>query len=480
VPDRLPNLAEYLEAPPVEGSGIPGSPFEIYTTTQLRQVGRGSNAIAGYTDWTLDAHYKLMQNITLTDTNNWTPIGDSTDRFTGSFDGNGRTIAGIHINTSSSFHQGMFGFIGAGGLVENLTMQNIYIRSGGRAGSLAGEITDAIVRNCTFRTIQIEGTGSSKGGMAGRINASDGGFSSSISNIIMADAIVTSTANWIGGLVGAVDPITSEIIISNCYIDASVTGRGVVGIITGTIGGSDFVLENVLTRGVVISTDPDGIHVGGIAGMARGVIRNNVALNTSISNMGTALGRVVGAGGTRTNNYARTDMDARIGTNADGTGGTQKVITSALDSPDGLSITATQWEDRAWWTAQGFIDPWWDNNGLLPITNISGASASLAIGLDLDFDEYVICEPECECFVCDYSNSTESDTIGPDPEETDNPDSDITDTDDPDNELNEPQSSPEPPYEFLVILPVFGMSAIVGRGRFKRLRHLLYSLKKRS
>jgi len=499
VPDRLPNLANYLNDTPIIGNGTPGSPFEIYTEMQLRQVGRGSEAATGYTNWTLNASYKLMTDITLTGTNNWIPIGSTGvgNSFRGRFDGNGKTITGIHINTSAG-RQGMFGYI-VNGIVENLTIQNAYIQGSQSVGSIVGSTDIAVtIRNCVIINSTVNGN-NWVGGAVGHITGGTNVVNVNLSNIIISNTTVTGSEGFAGGLIGLCSTGLANVRINNIYVDASVVGEYIVGTIAGSISGANIIIENSVTLGNSRTTSQFmslSSRVGGIAGQTSdtsfgGVgitIRHNVVLNENISTIGTNIGRIHGlpvAGITLNNNYARSDMDVRSGTNADGTGGTPKTIDSALDSIDGLDITATQWSDRAWWTAQGFTDSWWDDNNLLPITNITGMSAPLMI--DLDFEECIICEDECECF----NNGNNSfdfglDKTDPVSGETDNsedkgyPDSDTSDKNDPDSERIEPHSSSDLPLELIIVLPLFSISALVRKGQLKRVRQLLCKHSKRN
>ena len=114
------------------GDAPPGSsesnPFEILGEADLRKVGTGVDG------WNLNSHYKLMGDITLTGTNNWTPIGLPTieNRFIGTFNGNGYLISGLNHSTGSDQYidrsgaEGLFGAIGAGGVVKNLGVEVNY------------------------------------------------------------------------------------------------------------------------------------------------------------------------------------------------------------------------------------------------------------------------------------------------------------------------------------------------------------------
>jgi hypothetical protein len=206
----------------------------------------------------LARHYELGEDITLTGVNNWIAIGSDLNRFTGSFDGKTRTISGLSINNSTSNNQGMFAAIGTSGSVKNLGINGSITGStyvGGIAGSNAGVIEYCYV--------------------TADINGNDG----------------------VGGLVG--DNVGT---VRNCYSrgDVNADGNsagGIAGINAGTV------------QYCYASGDISGkFYVGGIVGSnASGTVRNCVALNEDIAQT-NSFGRVVGANGTQSGNYARVNM----------------------------------------------------------------------------------------------------------------------------------------------------------------------------
>ncbi len=96
-----------------------------------------------------DMHYILTEDIDL-DGEGWVMIaeeGTADDGFGGSFDGNGHTIANLHIGkkSSGSFY-GMFGVISSG-TVRNLTLDNLTIEGESLAGGIAAE-NYGYIENC--------------------------------------------------------------------------------------------------------------------------------------------------------------------------------------------------------------------------------------------------------------------------------------------------------------------------------------------
>ena len=79
--------------------------------------------------------FKLTQDINL-DFNEWTPIGNSTNKFQGTFDGQGHTIANLLITGNNSY-VGLFGFT-TEGEIKNLVVENAKVSGRLGVGVVAG------------------------------------------------------------------------------------------------------------------------------------------------------------------------------------------------------------------------------------------------------------------------------------------------------------------------------------------------------
>ena len=62
------------------------------------------------------------------DDGGWTPIGNETNRFKGTFNGNGNIISNLTINRPSEDYQGLFGYISVGTIL-NLGIENVNIKA---------------------------------------------------------------------------------------------------------------------------------------------------------------------------------------------------------------------------------------------------------------------------------------------------------------------------------------------------------------
>lgn len=176
-------------------ASVPGFTYTpIYTAENLYNVRNN-----------LSDNYILMNDIDLSDYDNWTPIGSSSSiYFSGIFEGDGHTITGLTINSSSSY-QGLFGY------TEGATIKNTLIKEPSIVG---GSYTAALVGYGTSTTITSSGveggsvSGSSYvGGVVGRTYSSTSTVSACYNT-----GSVSGTSDYVGGVVGY-----AYSTVSTCY-----------------------------------------------------------------------------------------------------------------------------------------------------------------------------------------------------------------------------------------------------------------------
>ena len=92
----------------------------------------------------------------------WTPIGTATNPFRGTFDGNGISVNYLKINSSGATYQGLFGYIGEGGVVKNTTVRYSTITAASQVGAIAGynggTMTNCVVIGSTITGNSYAGT----------------------------------------------------------------------------------------------------------------------------------------------------------------------------------------------------------------------------------------------------------------------------------------------------------------------------------
>lgn len=144
-------------------------------------------------------------------TGNWTPIGSSYNAsYAGTFDGAGHTIYGLFYNKPSESVVGLFGFVGQGGTVKNVTVENSSFTCGSYVGAIAG-CANGTIENChTGTNTTVEGQ-SKVGGICGSLGGSIVGSSNGAS--------VTGKSH-VGGIVGY-----NDYQISCCYNKGKLTGK---------------------------------------------------------------------------------------------------------------------------------------------------------------------------------------------------------------------------------------------------------------
>ena len=195
----------------------------------------------------------LADNIDLTG-KDWTPIGTSFgNSYTGTFDGNGKTITGLTV-TGSDRYTGLFGFIK--GTVKNVVLTEINITSGTFVGGVAGWSFGGNIENCS---VSGSVSGSDVGGVVGyQQGGSITGCSSS--------ATVKGTQRA-GGVAGTTN---SGATLPACYAtgDVTVENDGTSNAWAGGVVGSNAYSTVIAcyAAGNVSGTGSGTIHVGGVTG----------------------------------------------------------------------------------------------------------------------------------------------------------------------------------------------------------------------
>ena len=195
----------------------------------------------------------LADNIDLTG-KDWTPIGTSFgNSYTGTFDGNGKTITGLTV-TGSDRYTGLFGFIK--GTVKNVVLTEINITSGTFVGGVAGWSFGGNIENCS---VSGSVSGSDVGGVVGyQQGGSITGCSSS--------ATVKGTQRA-GGVAGVTN---SGATLTACYAtgDVTVENDGPNNACAGGVVGSNAYSTVIAcyAAGNVSGTGSGTIHVGGVVG----------------------------------------------------------------------------------------------------------------------------------------------------------------------------------------------------------------------
>ena len=231
----------------------------------------------------LTKSYTLGANINMSELTNasgmwntamgFVPIGDSTTKFTGTFNGQNYTITNLTINRPSTNYVGLFGYIGSGSTVSNVGLVGGSVSGQDFVGELAGYNYGTV--NKTSST----GSVSSRFEVGGLIGWNSGTVSNSyatgsargIDDIgglaggnfgTVSTSYATGSVNgsyYIGGLLGC-----NFGTVSNSYATGSASGSYNVG---GLIGGNfaTIAITNTYATGLV-NNGVAGTNVGGLVG----------------------------------------------------------------------------------------------------------------------------------------------------------------------------------------------------------------------
>ncbi len=288
----------FLRATGGNGGSVPYRIVDVYG---LQGVGSSPELLA--------ENYILGADIDARGTANWNqssngpygfqPLAAIEEVFTGDFDGNLHSVSGLYIEQYeltegfSVYDASLFGYIGIGGAVHDLTLNNVDI-AGYSAGALAtanyGEI----------RAVSVTGTVSGEGGPVGGI---------------------------VGTNYGTIRDSRADVDVAgfaDLYYDYSVFRP-----VGGAIGSNEGIVDRVHALGdVTISDDlysDVSLLAGGFVGQNTGIIRDSYARgNVTVNNIGGSLNSAINAGGfvgfmDSAGTIARSYSTGRINSNISGT-----------------------------------------------------------------------------------------------------------------------------------------------------------------
>ena len=302
----------------IEGDGS----YTVTTADGLKNVAKLVNE-----EGKTDINITLDTDLTLT--GEWTPIGTESQPYTGTFDGNGKTITGLTV-TGSDRYTGLLGFIK--GTVKNVVLTEINITSGTFVGGVAGWSFGGNIENCS---VSDSVSGSDVGGVVGyQQGGSITGCSSS--------ATVKGTQRA-GGVAGATN---SGATLTACYATGDVTvendgtNNSHAGGVVGYNGGG--TLTACYATGSVTGSGSGTIYVGGVTGSNNlGTLTACYHAKRNINGPNGTTGGVVGrnfkdsiiGGGIITACYWGSNPDTGIGYNE---GGSTTIETTKVTDGDWL------------------------------------------------------------------------------------------------------------------------------------------------
>ncbi|WP_139958987.1 VPS10 domain-containing protein [Flavicella sediminum] len=223
---QLQSFAQYTA-----GNGSESNPYSISSANQLINLSQTPS------DWT--KHFKLTNNIDMNGLS-FTPIGNSTQSFSGNFNGGFYTISNLSITPPTELLNGTGMFGKVRGHIYNLGISNVSIDINGysRVGAFAGILeAGGTIKQCFS--------------LGGTINVGNGG--------------------WTGGIVGAMFSGSANT-VQDCYSSTNISGSwgcgGIVGVTRGAHSIDRVVFYGTVTGGnaiVSIQNDTADAQKNGIA-----------------------------------------------------------------------------------------------------------------------------------------------------------------------------------------------------------------------
>ena len=288
----------------------------------------------------------LNTDLNLTDME-WTPIGTESQPYTGTFDGNGKTIRGLKIDKSGTDDVGLIGCLGSGGKVQNVTLTNISVSGANCVGGIAGQ-NYGTVENCS-----VNGTVTGQNPTGGILGINYGTISG-----CSAEGTVTGNIN-VGGISGLsvriYDTGTGSYLgstIEGCHSTAAVSGSSSVGGVLGNLGNNSFLMACYSTGNVTV-TSTDVSFVGGVVGInSQGTVTGCYHATGEITSLGGGrIGGIVGENyiGTVAACYWDSNLSSGTGSNngkddthkVDGTDVTWQTAVAAMNTA--LQNAGSEW-----------------------------------------------------------------------------------------------------------------------------------------
>lgn len=240
----------------MDGNGSEDEVYEISNAGQLYWFAGLVNGTLDGVEQNTSANAILMKDITVnenlldslqydaegnvsngSDFITWTPIADCmedhTTQYSGTFDGNNKTVSGLYFNNGNSIRIGLFGSSEADGNIKNVGVVNSYFKGKDFVGGVCGR-NDGTITNCYN---------------AGNLTAID------------PSAAIGGICGYNGGT------------IANCYNTGTVTATGSIASVGGVCGCSIAPISNCYNIGTVTATS-SGADISGICGYYFGPVTN--------------------------------------------------------------------------------------------------------------------------------------------------------------------------------------------------------------
>ena len=224
--------AEITPTKPSSGDGSSATPYQISTAGELYWFAALVNGkLTDGTAQNTSANAVLVNDITVntgvltadgklaSDVSGfrvWTPIGNSSNKYIGTFDGQGYAVSGLYFKKSQTSYAGLFGYIDSDGKISNVGVVDSYFYGEYYVGGVCGHSNRGKISNC-YSAGAVSGD-FYVGGVCGN------NYYGFISNCYSAGAVSSGDRN-VGGVCGRNNFGT----ISYCYFDIEKCRKNAVG-----------------------------------------------------------------------------------------------------------------------------------------------------------------------------------------------------------------------------------------------------------
>ncbi len=244
------------------GEGTAADPYQIATFADLQYLSENEGYWDKYFIQTANIDADTTSSENYNSGKGFSPIGDGTNSFYGSYNGQGHVISNLTIETTDD-NIGLFGCIN-GATIDSLGVTNCTISGSNFIGALVG-CSSAGTISCCYSTGKVTGSSTTSIGIGGLIGDANCDIYYSYSS---CDVVGYST---IGGLVGY-----SYGIINNCYSRGSVKSISDVASSSGSGGlvglASDGTISYCYSTGKVTS---DQETIGGLVGCNNAMVSSS-------------------------------------------------------------------------------------------------------------------------------------------------------------------------------------------------------------
>ena len=380
---------------------------EVSTLDHLLWISTNSTA------WSYS--YEQMNDINASATSSWnggagfSPIGNSTTNFTGSYDGQGFTLSNLYINRPSEDYIGFFGVV-TGGTISNTNLTSISIYGKYVTGGLVGDSeVGSLIQNCYTSGSIVSGS-SAVGGLIGRCDHTVTSSGSTCDVTVISDGLWDYERNF-GGFVGWA---AEEAIISQCYSTGDVTGWDNVGGFAGQTCGT---ITNCYTMGNATRNTGSSTDVAAFAGAlyGGGTISNSYCTGDVFGGLSTRgfVGYFYSA--TAENNF----FDSEVSNQSTASGATAKTTvemkTVATFTDETTTGLTTAWDFETNPNDDVANNDYWDMD-LSGVTNSGYPFLSWQNGEDtslpVELASFVVTETRSDAITLEWITESEIENIG--------------------------------------------------------------------